>query len=953
TLPDGNGQLRLMGPRSGGGDGGGGAEEKSVRAGASGSPHPGSVAHSPADSSHGYARGGPFPDGADDADGPDGDTTHGAGLAQHARYAGQFPPPGQPRPGAPVASEPDRPRARGLSAWARRFAGARPGDGAASPFAGPAGESHGGGPGPEAGAAPGADAAAVVWGAESRPDPATILLTALGPGPRLWEREPDHPDALTVRIGTAHRSGGRPGGPLTVSLLEAGTLGLAGPRPRLTGLARSVVAQLAALHGPSTLEIVLLSTDRSREAGVRTAEWSWLGWLPHLRPVHGQDCRLLTAYDREQATARTAELIRRLDEEQQKAWAPDGGQSSAARPRTGHPGPYTLLVVDGDPGSADLRNTVSRLASEGPGAGIHLLCLAETPAATPSSPVFETVEAACEMSSAFRECGALALLSGAVATAVRVVRRETGGQGGAGDPLAAGGTAGSAGTVGTVDAVSAAWAERFARAMAPLREPEGTAARTGTAARASVTLPRTSRLLDELGLARATPAALLARWAEPEEPSVGRATLVFGAGPRGPLEAELTRARGHALVTGPSGSGKTELLRSLAASLSAGGRPDRLRLVLLDGDGAGEGLQTCLELPHARHHLSANDPVRMREFAQSLSGELKRRAELLGPVGTYEEFARNGARASTARTDTARAGTARTDDERADAGHEARGTATSAGSADRGRIEQQTGGTADAETGTAPGTLRLRIPHAQAESQTRSQAESRAADPAAGQSAAEPEARAVHSATTGSDADMIVQHLETPGAPMPRLVILVDDFDTLVDPALGNPGRPAAGSVVRALEAVARDGARLGMHVVAASGRPDRTARTAVVQAAALRADLSGVSVGGAGEEDAIQGRGTLIEADGRAIAFQAGRVTGRIPRTSTQRPTVVPLEWTRAGDPPTRRPVRELGNGPTDLALLASAVGRAARSLGVDPQESDASAANRSRSGQDEVLES
>jgi hypothetical protein len=33
-------------------------------------------------------------------------------------------------------------------------------------------------------------------------------------------------------------------------------------------------------------------------------------------------------------------------------------------------------------------------------------------------------------------------------------------------------------------------------------------------------------------------------------------------------------------------------------------------------------------------------------------------------------------------------------------------------------------------------------------------------------------------------------------------------------------------------------------------------------------------------------------------------------------------------GDPPTRRPVRELGNGPTDLALLASALERAARSV-------------------------
>jgi hypothetical protein len=63
------------------------------------------------------------------------------------------------------------------------------------------------------------------------------------------------------------------------------------------------------------------------------------------------------------------------------------------------------------------------------------------------------------------------------------------------------------------------------------------------------------------------------------------------------------------------------------------------------------------------------------------------------------------------------------------------------------------------------------------------------------------------------------------------------------------------------------------------------------------------------------------------ATPFQAGRVSGRIPRTATLRPTVVTIDWERMGDPPARRPVRELGNGPTDLALLASALQRAAQS--------------------------
>jgi hypothetical protein len=79
-------------------------------------------------------------------------------------------------------------------------------------------------------------------------------------------------------------------------------------------------------------------------------------------------------------------------------------------------------------------------------------------------------------------------------------------------------------------------------------------------------------------------------------------------------------------------------------------------------------------------------------------------------------------------------------------------------------------------------------------------------------------------------------------------------------------------------------------------------------------------------------GRGRLGRPDCGVTPFQGGRVTSRIPRTGTLRPTVVPLEWEHMGDPPTRRPVRELGNGPTDLALLASALERAARTVDAIP---------------------
>ncbi|WP_406014682.1 FHA domain-containing protein [Streptomyces sp. NBC_00984] len=1025
TAPDGEGHLRVSGT-AGADDGSGHGYAPAV------SPGPGPVPHGDSGTGHAY--------GSDDG-------RTGARRASSSGHPAPVPDDGTPRRG-------------GIGAWARRLAGNRgepvheatpDGAGAAEP------------PFPALPAAPSGAAAQSVW-----PDPAAVLLTALGPGPRLWERGTTHPEALVVRLGTTDRAE-LPAVPVTVGLREAGSLGLAGPRTRLAGLARSTVAQLAALHSPADLEIVLISTDRARGADERRREWAWLGWLPHLRPMHGQDCRLLLAYDRDQATARVTELVRRLDDGPLgPGWA-SLDRSTVTEAAERYAGPYTVVIVDGDPGSAALRENTARLAAAGAAAGIHLICLAETPAATPTSPVAATYEAACHASIAFRECGAVAMLSGDVATALRLLRT-------------ADGRAAGRGTVAAVDAVSAHWAERFGRALAPLRT-EGSATAHGRSASAS--LPTTARLLDELGLARATPASLMARWAStaddqpgatvrgsgrwtggpagggaddgadagtrgsgrteyprgagprvgaqrmgaapgpdgtggyapgsgrtpypgsenathigtPGHPlapddghdtpgsgrtpypdsgrtpypdsgrtpypggsagrvggqrygsspgdtpssrtvpgtgtgswagggdrtgagdgdragdvqgadslrsagsgrgsnrvsgprggdtprvaargaesaaaagrtaagaaadpgadpdtgtpaAVGRPVVVLGAGPRGAVSVDLAEEGPHLLIEGPAGSGRTELLRAVAASLAAAARPDLLGILLVDGAGGdrGEGLRPCTELPHAFTHLVASDPVRMREFAQALGGELKRRAELLGPYDFTEWHHRHEVA-------------------RRMVGQRPPTTAEQRGDVD------------------APmsGTLRLR--------------------PAARSSAPGP-------------------------SPLPRLVVLVDDFDALVAPALGSPGRPAAGSVVRALEAVAREGGRLGVHLVAASARPDRTEDTDLAHGARLRIVLDAPVVPPSPEGPA-PGRGRLGHPDGRVTPFQGGRVTGRIPRTATLRPTVVPLEWERMGDPPTRRPVRELGNGPTDLALLASALEWAARSVNAEP---------------------
>jgi S-DNA-T family DNA segregation ATPase FtsK/SpoIIIE len=238
-------------------------------------------------------------------------------------------------------------------------------------------------------------------------------------------------------------------------------------------------------------------------------------------------------------------------------------------------------------------------------------------------------------------------------------------------------------------------------------------------------------------------------------------------------------------------------------------------------------------------YLGATDPVRMREFAQALRGELKRRAELLGEAEFSPAF---------------------------------------------GPARRRAG--------------RVVVPPRSAEDDAAASGASR------GDPCGEPRA--------AGEGDAPAMWAEGSG-PLPWLVVLVDDFDALLAPPLGAPGRQAAGSVVRALDAAAREGRRLGVRLITAGspGHPPQDAPQA-----AIRIALTGQPAG----------RAELRRADGEITPFQAARVTGRIPRTATLRPTVVRLDWARAGDPPARRPVRELGNGPTDVALLASAASRAAQ---------------------------
>ncbi|MEV6972495.1 FtsK/SpoIIIE domain-containing protein [Kitasatospora sp. NPDC093806] len=661
---------------------------------------------------------------------------------------------------------------------------------------------------------------------ERWPDLATLLLNALGPGPRLWERGPGHPDALTLRLGTADRPGGPgtspgtvlPAVPVTLDLQTAGSLGLSGPRERLDALTRAVVAQLAALHPPTGLSLVVVDADPARPPQDRADTWAWALWLPHLRPTDGQDCRLLLGLDDDQATARLTELTSRLS-------GPIG--------LGGHPS--TVVVVDGRPTTEAARQALDLLLRQGPAVGIFPICLAEQPELLP------------------RGLGATALITGEVGTQLSLDRPS---------PIARGRE-----TLYEVslDAVSDAWAERLARLLAPLRE--ATPAARGP-------LPDALRLLDLLQLDTVTPAKLSARWAA-HAGGIGAATALLGT-TRDELctldlaDPELTLPSPdpggpHLLVGGARGSGKTELLRTLIASLAVSERPERLGVTIVEGRATEDDLAGCTELPHVTGLVNAaTDPRGALLAAEALEDELALRERLFDGL----DFASWHATRIL------------------DAG-------------------------LDAEVPSVPAVPVLPVPAT------------------VGGPAAPAVAKIVQPRSPEAPA-------KAPAAPAPtgpcpaRLVVVVDDYDALLSPT-SPAGRPLA----RALAAVARRGGPLGVHLVVTTGRPEESAGTEVDEAALLRIALRTddpadsdllIHLGDAAAlPESTPGRGYLRLPDGGVTAFQTARISGRIPRTATLRPTVVAIDPLTLGAPPARRPVRELGNGPTDLALLASALQRAA----------------------------
>ena len=461
------------------------------------------------------------------------------------------------------------------------------------------------------------------------PDPASLLTTALRPGIGLWSRGRDQPELLELRLGTARlpssvtvSQGQRsfrprvPAAPVTVDLAKIGVLGLVAAegaeRPAdedpilhdllgsertdagtsgsysVRALARSLVAQLAALCSPLDVDLVVLCTDGAER-------WRWTTWLPHCAPQDGQNCRAMVGFDGEQLAARLAELTVRLEARQ-------GALRGSDEP---WPGRRTVLVLDrGEPAvPAKYPPELLRLLAEGPRVGMHAIVVANRAEELPAG------------------VGAVATVGGEVHTRLRLERP---------------GAASAEGTVPypiLADLTSPQWALRFAHALAPLRDSRegGVQGIHGTNQRQ---LPEEARLLPLLELDLLTPTKLSARWNAVREErdrgardrgiegfaAVPGLPVVLGADSHGAVRAELTGH--HVLVGGASGSGISEALRSILCSVALPSPPERLRVLLVSG-GNGPSWGETARLPHVARHVDSATEQDLRNLLAAARREPK------------------------------------------------------------------------------------------------------------------------------------------------------------------------------------------------------------------------------------------------------------------------------------------------------------------------------------------
>nr|WP_245190231.1 FtsK/SpoIIIE domain-containing protein [Leucobacter exalbidus] len=436
------------------------------------------------------------------------------------------------------------------------------------------------------------------------PSRTTLTAPARGDGPHEdWAEV----RALETEFATAHPV------PVLERFDRCGSIGVAGDPVYASGLARSLVLQLAGLHSPEELVLACFAGGGRAGGGTITgAPWEWLKWLPHSSPVTSPIGAWQLADD-EASTTRLLIAIEALIEGRSGAVPGSGvrshlaadtrndeGRGEAVKSLRPLPAVVALVLADGAAPDAATLSRLIGVAEAGPDVGVHLIWVARSRAELP---------AACRT---FVDLDRAGSTVGFVRTGTRVA-------------------------LSRAEFVDLPVAVQLARTLAPVED---------AAARAldESDLPKQVALreLHPIDLAtgpapilRAWQGTLASNWVRGSERDEVSLAAPVGQGPAGPAMIDLRRHGPHALVGGTTGSGKSEFLQTWIMSLAALISPDRLTYLLVDYKG-GAAFAECVDLPHTVGLVTDLSPHLVRRALTSLRAELRYREELLAEHGAKD-----------------------------------------------------------------------------------------------------------------------------------------------------------------------------------------------------------------------------------------------------------------------------------------------------------------------------
>jgi S-DNA-T family DNA segregation ATPase FtsK/SpoIIIE len=434
------------------------------------------------------------------------------------------------------------------------------------------------------------------------PDPKD-LETRILERSHLWERRPDDPDFLTVRLGT----GKRPfsvtlkmpdvdvTNPLTkeiqqvqhefatvndipcgVSLTRIKSLGITGKRQDVAGLIRGLLCQVATHHAPEDVRIFGIYPVSQQH------DWDWMAELPHTLPLKAGEQKRLVAAGEEEANALLNILLEELS---QRASKHEGEGASTSEPAS--PLPHLLVLVH-DYVEVRKHPALTHAFKLGEQLGVSVIYMVAQQQAIPG------------------ECRGIVHLS----DEGQISYAEIGFAGEAFDEVNA-------------DIVELAMARRIAHTLLPLhvvQEDDD-----------ALDLSANVRLLDLIGLPGADQFDAESWWSEGSMPRFGSLRIPIGVGLNGTVWLDLNEnVHGpHGIIAGTTGAGKSELLQSIIVGLAVTHHPHLVNFVLVDFKG-GAAFKPFEKIPHTVGMVTDLSGQLTERALAALKSELRRREHILG-----------------------------------------------------------------------------------------------------------------------------------------------------------------------------------------------------------------------------------------------------------------------------------------------------------------------------------